>query len=140
MVSVTKKPSSSLIIGLVSKSSSESLAVTSPLSTSILDLLSEVSLEVASRAGAEEGGGITGRSPTSLVGAGLAEVEAVAASRSLEMPLLVEGKSPVGASFDFCGCTKIYRVRLFLDGEGGQKTFIRFNEKRSLYNMNISVQ
>lgn len=48
-MSVTRKPSSKRIMGFVSKSSSESLAVISPLSTSILDLLSEVSFEVTSR-------------------------------------------------------------------------------------------
>lgn len=106
MVSVTKKPSSSLMMGLVSKSSSESLAVTSPLSISILDLLSEVSLEAEASGPLKlvvGGGGITGRSATSLVGAGLAVAVAVAASRSLDTPLLVEGNSLGGASLDFCG-------------------------------------
>lgn len=46
---VTRKPSSNRIMGFVSKSSSESLAVMSALSTSIFDLLSDVSFEVASR-------------------------------------------------------------------------------------------
>lgn len=100
MVNVTKKPSSSRIIGFVSKSSSESLAVTSALSSSILDLLSEVSFEVASR-GAVDNAAVVGRSVISFVGLGLL-IMLAAASRSLEMPLLVEGKKSVGASFDFC--------------------------------------
>lgn len=88
-------------MGFVSKSSSESLAVTSPLSGSIFDLLSEVSLEVASRGAAVANAAVVGKSATSLA-AGLGLLVVAAASRSLEMPLLVEGKKSVGASFDFC--------------------------------------